>query len=545
METQTSTSNREHFQQLVDEFKTLAERLRQGGGLERIAREHKKGKLTARERISLLFDEDAYFQETGLLIAYDQYDGQAPAAGVVTGIGRINGREAVVVANDATVKAGSWWPETVRKVLRLQEIAMRCRVPIVYLVDSAGVNLPYQSGVFPGQYGGGRIFFYNSVMRRYLKVPQLAAVMGPCVAGGAYLPALSDLIIMVEGTSFMGLGGPNLVKGAVGQTVDSDTLGGARTHNEISGVAHYKAKDDTECVLKLREFVTELPLPPPVRVKILTPRDPARPLTDIYDILPADHRGPYDMRDVLACLLDAGEFDEFQADYAKEMICGFAHIEGIPVGLIANQRGLIRGAAGRPPKFGGIIYTDSAEKVAYFIETCTRHQTPLLFLQDVSGFMVGTDAEHSGIIRAGARFVEAMATAPVPKIVLTLNHASGAGYYAMAGQGFDPDFIFTWPTGRMGVMEGESAVMALFSAELEKLQRAGRQPDDRMLAEMDRVRAKYDAELEAKFAAARGFVDAIITPEETRQALALALRTALNNPGPHLGVPMLPTLIEW
>ncbi|HJQ27400.1 MAG TPA: acyl-CoA carboxylase subunit beta [Blastocatellia bacterium] len=545
MEIQTATANREHFQRLVNELKTLEAQLRQGGGPDRIAREHKKGKLTARERIALLFDEGAYFQETGLLIAYDQYEGQAPAAGVVTGVGRISGREAVVVANDATVKAGSWWPETVRKVLRLQEIAMRCRVPVVYLVDSAGVNLPYQSGVFPGQYGGGRIFFYNSVMRRYLKVPQLAAVMGPCVAGGAYLPALSDLIIMVEGTSFMGLGGPNLVKGAVGQTVDSNTLGGARTHNEISGVAHYQAKDDTECVLKLREFVTELPPPPPVRVKCVAPREPARPVTDVYDIMPADHRGPYDMRDILACLLDAGELDEFQAEYAKEMICGFAHIEGIPVGIIANQRGLLRGAAGRPPKFGGIIYTDSAEKVAYFIETCNRHQTPLLFLQDVSGFMVGTDAEHSGIIRAGARFVEAMATATVPKLVLTLNHASGAGYYAMAGQGFDPDFIFTWPTGRMGVMEGESAVMALFSAELEKLQRAGRQPDEQMRAEMDRVRARYDAELGAKFAAARGFVDAIIAPEETRPALALALRTTLNNPGPHLGVPMLPTPIEW
>src|SRR5437870_8801841 len=276
METQTVTSNREHFQRLVEELKTLEEKLRQGGGPERIAREHKKGKLTARERIRLLFDEDAYFQETGLLIAYDQYDGQAPAAGVVTGIGRINGREAVVVANDATVKAGSWWPETVRKVLRLQEIAMRCRVPIVYLVDSAGVNLPYQSGVFPGQYGGGRIFFYNSVMRRYLKVPQLAAVMGPCVAGGAYLPALSDLIIMVEGTSFMGLGGPNLGKGAGGQTVDSETLGGARVHNEISGVAHYLTKTDEECIAKLRQLVTQLPPRELPAVQIAEPLDAAR-----------------------------------------------------------------------------------------------------------------------------------------------------------------------------------------------------------------------------------------------------------------------------
>ena len=540
METQTSTANREHFKKLVNEIKELEERLKQGGGPERIEREHRKGKLTARERLNLLFDKDSFFLETGLLVAYDLYEGQAPAAGTITGLGRIKGREVLVIANDATVKAGSWWPETVRKGLRLQEAAIRCRTPIIYLVDSAGVNLPYQSGVFPGQYGGGRIFFYNSVMRRYLKIPQLAAVMGQCVAGGAYLPALSDLIIMVEGTSFMGLGGPNLVKGAVGQTVDSETLGGARMHTEISGVAHFRVKDDEECIAKLRELVMELPPPPPLRVQVKEPQPPARPVTDIYDIMPADHRHPYNVRDILDCLLDGGEIDEFQADYAKEMICGTGHIEGIQVGVIANQRGLIRSPAGRPPKFGGIIYADSAEKVAYFIETCDRHETPLLFLQDVSGFMVGTEAEQSGIIRAGARFVEAMATATVPKIVLTMNHASGAGYYAMAGQGFDPDFVFTWPTGRMGVMEGDSAVMALFSAELDKLKAQGREPDEAMRKEMERVRAKYEGELDAKFAAARGFVDAIITPEDTRKTLEIALRATLNNPGPHLGVPLLP-----
>jgi acetyl-CoA carboxylase carboxyltransferase component len=539
MDTQTITPNRDHLERLVGELKTLEDRLRQGGGAARIEREHGKGKLTARERIDLLFDQDSHFQEIGLLVAHDLYDQQAPAAGVITGIGRIASREAVVVANDATVKAGSWWPETVRKILRAQEIAMRCRVPILYLVDSAGVNLPYQSGVFPGQYGGGRIFFYNSVMRRYLKVPQLAAVMGQCVAGGAYLPALSDFIIMVEGTSFMGLGGPNLVKGAIGQIVDSETLGGALTHNEISGVAHFRAKNDQECILKLRQLVTELAPPKPLRVQIKAASGPKRQLTEINDIIPADHRLPYDMRDVLDCLLDAGELDEFQADYAREMITGYAHIQGIPVGIVANQRGLVRGPSGKPPKFGGIIYTDSAEKAAYFIDMCNRHETPLLFLQDVSGFMVGTEAEHSGIIRAGARFVEAMATATVPKLVLTLNHASGAGYYAMAGQGFDPDFIFTWPTGRMGVMEGESAVMALFSADLEKLARKGLAPDENMLAEMERVRVKYEHELEAHFAAARGFVDAILAPEDTRAAIELALRTALNNPGPHLGVPVL------
>jgi acetyl-CoA carboxylase carboxyltransferase component len=540
METQTATTNRQHFEQLVNELKAIEDKLKQGGGPERIAREHKRGKLTARERINLLVDKDSFFLETGLLIAYDEYGGQAPGAGVVTGLGLIEGREAIVVANDGTVKAGSWWPETVRKVLRVQEAAMRCRVPIIYLVDSAGVNLPYQSGVFPGQYGGGRIFFYNSVMRRHLKVPQLAAVMGQCVAGGAYLPALSDVMVMVEGTSFMGLGGPNLVKGAVGQTIDAETLGGARVHNEISGVAHYIVKNDEECIAKLRKLVTELPAKPAPHVTIAEAQEPARLLTDIYDIIPADHRLPYNMYDFLACVLDGGEIDEFQAEYAKEMICGFARIGGIPVGVIVNNRGLIRGPKGKPPKFGGIIYKDSAEKVAYFIENCNRHETPLLFLQDVSGFMVGSDAEYSGIIRAGAQFVEAMATATVPKIVLTINHASGAGYYAMAGQGFDPDFIFTLPTGRMGVMEGDSAVMALFSAELEKLKQHGKEPSDEMKAEMERVRAKYEGELDAKFAAARGFVDAIITPEDTRKVLELALRATLNNPGSHLGVFGLP-----
>jgi acetyl-CoA carboxylase carboxyltransferase component len=457
----------------------------------------------------------------------------------VTGFGTVAGREVVVVANDATVKAGSWWPETITKILRAQEIAMRCRVPIVYLVDSAGVNLPYQGGVFPGQYGASRIFYYNSIMRRYLKVPQIAAVMGPCIAGGAYLPALSDVILMVEGTSFMGLGGPNLVKGATGQTTDSETLGGAYTHNAISGVAHYRVRDDRACIGRIRELVRELPRQG-TALQIREPVPPARPERDLYSLLPEDHRQPYEMREVLRCILDGGEFDEFQADYAPEMICGHARIQGVPVGIIANARGMLKDPHGGRPKFGGIVYADSAEKVAYFIETLNRHGTPILFLQDVSGFMVGTDAEHSGIIRSGAHFVEAMATATVPKLVLTLNHASGAGYYAMAGQGFDPDFIFTWPTGRMGVMEGDSAVMALFSTQLEELKREGKQPDAELQAKIDAVRADYDRQLDAKHAGARGFVDAVVCPEDTRAALGLALRTSINNPGPHLGAFVLP-----
>jgi 3-methylcrotonyl-CoA carboxylase beta subunit len=511
----------------------LEDRIRQGGGPDKVERQHRQGKLTARERIARLLDPNSRFQEIGLLIAYDQYDGQAPAAGVVTGIGIVAGRETVVVANDATVKAGSWWPETIKKMLRAQEIAMRCRVPIIYLVDSAGVNLPYQGGVFPGQYGAARIFYYNSVMRRYLKVPQIAAVMGQCVAGGAYLPALSDVILMVEGTSFMGLGGPNLVKGATGQKVDSETLGGAKMHNAVSGVAHYISKNDEECIVKIREIISELParMPPRLTQSLAS----ARPSTDLYDLIPADHRAPYDAREMLNCILDSHSFDEFQADYAKEMIVGNARLSGISIGIIANNRGLIADTPGKPPKFGGIIYSESAEKTAYFIETCNRHDTPLLFLQDVSGFMVGVEAEASGIIRAGARFVEAMATTTVPKIVLTVNHASGAGYYAMAGQGFDPDFIFTLPTGRMGVMEGESAVMALFAANLDRLKEQKAEPDEKLRAEMDHVRTEYEKQLAAKFAAARGFVDAVVSPEEVRSALELALRTALNNPGPHLG----------
>lgn len=547
------------LRELTTELHELEAKLRLGGGPDKIERQHKQGKLTARERIDLLLDKDVYAQEVGLLVAYDQYKtmgeegkgeggngieiGAAPAAGVVTVVGRVHDREVVVVANDATVKAGSWWPETIKKILRAQEIAMRSHVPIIYLVDSAGVNLPYQGGVFPGQYGASRIFYYNSIMRRYLKIPQISAVMGPCIAGGAYLPALSDVIVMVEGTSFMGLGGANLVKGATGQTIDNETLGGARAHNELSGVAHYRVKNDEECIARIREFVSELPLKPASLVPVLESTDPARPADELYNIIPAEHKQPYNARHLLECLLDDGHLDEFQADYAREMVTGHARICGIQVGVIANNRGMIRPPGGGPPRFGGIIYTESAEKVAYFIETCNRRGTPLLFIQDVSGFMVGPEAEHSGIIRAGARFVEAMATAVVPKIVLTVNHASGAGYYAMAGQGFDPDFIFTWPTGRMGVMEGDSAVQAVFGSQLEKLKRNDLRPDEKLEAEMDQVRETYDTELDARYAAARGFVDAVIHPENTRDAIELALRTALNYSGPHIGQFVLPATL--
>ncbi|AHG90883.1 carboxyl transferase [Gemmatirosa kalamazoonensis] len=536
-----STATR--LRELGDEVRALEARLREGGGPDKIERQHKQGKLTARERVERLCDPGTPFLEIGLLVAYDQYDGQAPGAGVVTGLAEVHGREVVVVANDATVKAGSWWPETIRKILRAQEIAMRCRIPIIYLVDSAGVNLPYQGGVFPGQYGAARIFYYNSIMRRYLKVPQLAAVMGPCIAGGAYLPALSDVILMVKGTSFMGLGGANLVKGATGQTIDNETLGGAVTHTEISGVAHYAVDDDDACLAKLRDLVERLPAPRRVVHESRVadhPGDGKYAADALYDLLPVDHRMSYDMHTVLRALVDGGSLDEFQGNLAKEMICADARVEGIPVGVIANQRGLVKGRPGERPRFGGIVYAESAEKVAFYIDRCDRQGIPLLFVQDVSGFMVGPDAEHEGIIRAGARFVEAMATARVPKLVLTVNHASGAGYYAMAGQGFDPDFIFSWPTGRMGVMEGESAVSAVHGPAIEKAKQAGKPLPDDVAEAVEEMRADYEHQLDAKFAAARGYVDAIVHPEETRHVLATALRAALQNAGPHLGAFVLP-----
>jgi len=528
------------LRELAEETRALEDRLRQGGGAARIERQHRQGKLTARERVDLLCDPGSRFVEVGLLVAYDAYDGQAPAAGVVTGVGMVHGREVVVVANDATVKAGSWWPETIRKMLRAQEIAMRCRVPIIYLVDSAGVNLPYQGGVFPGQYGAARIFYYNSIMRRYLHVPQISAVMGPCIAGGAYLPALSDVILMVEGTSFMGLGGPNLVKGATGQIVDSETLGGAMTHTRVSGVAHYTAPDDGACLEHIRALVQRLPAPDH---RVPSVRNLAGASADgdaLYELLPHDHRLSYDMHPVLRAIVDDGVLDEFQEHLAREMICADARIDGIPVGVIANQRGLIKGREGEKPRFGGIIYAESAEKVAYYIDRCDRQRLPLLFIQDVSGFMVGPEAEHEGIIRAGARFVEAMATARVPKIVLTVNHASGAGYYAMAGQGFDPDFIFSWPTGRMGVMEGEAAVQAVHGPALEAARVAGESPSAELEESVREMRGDYEHQLDARFAGARGYIDAIVYPEETRGVLAMALRTALQNPGPHLGPFVLP-----
>ena len=400
---------------------------------------------------------------------------------------------------------------------------MRERIPIVYLVDSAGVNLPLQDGIFPGQYGAARIFYYNSLMRRKLRVPQISAVMGMCIAGGAYLPALSDVIIMVRGTSFMGLGGPNLVRGAIGQSVDAESLGGAELHTATSGVAHYLAEDDTECLARIRTLFRDMPAPLP---KVAGALLPAKPAEGLYDVLPADHRAAYDVMEIIDRIFDSGEDRmEFQPAYAPEMLCLSIRLSGHPVSVIANRRGFLKSSTG--PRIGGIVYTESAKKVDYFVENAERSRTPIIYIQDVSGFMVGADAESEGIIRAGAGMVESMACATVPKIVLTINHASGAGYYAMAAQGFDPTFTFGWPTARIGVMEGDSAVKAIHGPELEKLQREKKPIPDELQQRIAQTRADYERWLDARYAAARGHVDALIDPLSTRRVLTFALESAL------------------
>jgi 3-methylcrotonyl-CoA carboxylase beta subunit len=508
------------MRELLKRLHRLETEVRQGGGLEKAEKQHAALKLTARERIAELQDPEAPFFETGLLVAYDRYDGQAPAAGVVTGLTRIERRPCVVVANDATVKAGAWWPETIAKILRAQEIAMRNRIPIVYLVDSAGVNLPLQDGIFPGQYGASRIFYYCSLMRGKLHIPQIAAVMGPSIAGGAYLPALSDVIVMVEGSGFMGLGGSHLVKGATGEVVDAESLGGAAMHTQTSGVGHYRASDDHDCLKQIRRLIAAQPEPRP----IATGKPAALSAETLYELMPDDPRLPYDTEKLITALFDSDELIEFQREYATELLCAQARLMGRPVAIVANRRGFVKTAAG--PRIGGIIYAESSRKAAYFVDYANRNGWPIIYLQDVTGFMVGTQSEREGIIRAGAEMVQAMACAEVPKITLTLGHASGAGYYAMGGQGFDPSFTLSWPTARIGVMEGEAAVYASFGTEIEKYRALGQELPENLNERIRKTRADYEQWLDSVHGAARGHVDAVINPAETREILGFLLEAS-------------------
>lgn len=509
--------------------------IRLGGGPEAIARQHQKGRLTARERLAQLLDDGVVDLELGLWAAHGMYEewGGAPSAGVVTAIGRVEGRRVLAVANDATVKAGAAFPMTIKKMLRAQRIAFENRLPVVYLVDSSGVFLPMQDEVFPDDDDFGRIFRNNSVLSA-AGVPQIAAIMGNCVAGGAYLPVLCDTTLMTEGSGLY-LAGPALVKAAIGQEISSEELGGPAMHTAVSGTIDFHEPDDASCLKRIRRLVALLPRDPsPTRSPTI--QQPARPADDLFDLVKDDASAQYDVRDVLACLVDGGSFDEYRAEYGRTLVCGFARLEGIGIGIVASQRLRIKPAGGGPFQFGGVLYADAADKAARFVLDCNQAGLPLLFLQDVNGFDVGRDAERTGIIRRGAKLVNAVSNSVVPKVTLILGHSFGAGHYALCGRAFDPRFLFAWPNARYAVMGANQAAKTMLDVQLGVLKRQGEQPDDAELAVMtDELRRRYDRETDIRYAAARGWIDAILSPDRTREVLALAFDLATR---PRIAYPM-------
>jgi acetyl-CoA carboxylase carboxyltransferase component len=509
--------------QLVDEFRRQEETIAQGGGAKAIARQHEKGRLTARERIHRLLDPDKPFFELALWAAWGMYQewGGAPSAGVVTGIGSVCGRRVMVIANDATVKAGAFFPMTCKKVLRAQRIAHENRLPLVYLVDSAGVFLPLQDEVFPDEDDFGRIFRNNAVISA-AGIPQIAAILGNCVAGGGYLPVLCDKLLMTEGSGLY-LAGPALVKAAIGQTVSHEDLGGAHMHAAISGIIDFREPDDPACLDRLRRLIDTLPTDHP-RVSWDVPAGGSA--DELLTRFNPAARQEYDIRDLLVYLLDAGPFDEYKAEYGPTLVCGLGRLGGVPVGVVANQHRRCKPAKG-PIEYGGVIYVDSADKAARFIMDCNQSRVPLVFLQDVNGFMVGRDSEQAGIIRAGAKLVNVIANSVVPKLTMILGGSFGAGNYALCGKAFDPRFLFAWPTARYAVMGGEQAASTLLEITVSALKRGGHTPDAEELEELRRkVEASYEQQTDVRYAAARLWVDRIVEPAASREALLLALEVA-------------------
>jgi 3-methylcrotonyl-CoA carboxylase beta subunit len=500
-----------------------------GGGTAAIARQRAKQRLFVRDRLKLLLDEKSPWLELGLWRGWEMYSewGGAPGAGVVCGIGTIEGRRHVVIANDATVKAGAFFPATTKKVLRAQRVAMQNALPLVYLVDSAGVFLPLQEDVFPDEDDFGRIFRNNAVISA-AGLGQIAAIMGNCVAGGGYLPVLCDKLLMTDGSGLY-LAGPALVKSAIGQTVSSDDLGGAEMHAQVSGTIDYRDPSDEACLARLRRLVGAV-RPDPVEPPSPFARGPAtpakRPGTDLYDLVSPDTRQEYEVRDVLDCIVDGGSFDEYKREYGQTVVCGTARIGGFPLGIVANQHHRVRPADG-PIQFGGVLYVDSAEKSARFVMNCNQDWLPILFLQDVNGFMVGRDSEREGIIKAGAKLVNAISNSRVPKLTVLLGGSYGAGNYAMCGKAFDPRLIFAWPAARCTVMGAEQATNTLLDVSVKSLERQGHAVDALEMAELrDRVRGEYERAADIRYAAARGWVDGIIDPAKTRDTLILSLEVA-------------------
>jgi 3-methylcrotonyl-CoA carboxylase beta subunit len=511
---------------LVESIRRQEEVLRQGGGPQAIERQHKKGRLTARERIARLLDRDDAFLELGLWAGWQMYAdwGGAPSAGVVTGVGTVAERQVMLIANDATVKAGAFFPLTAKKVLRAQRIAMENRLPLLYLVDSAGVFLPLQDEVFPDEDDFGRIFRNNAVISAQ-GIPQLAAILGNCVAGGGYLPVLCDKLLMTEGSGLY-LAGPALVKAAIGQVVSHEELGGAHMHAALSGTIDFREPDEPACLERLKRLVSYLSADTP---RVDFGRPAGRAAEDIEHIFSISPRHEYDVRDLLPCLLDLGPFDEYKAEFGPTLVCGYGRLGGVPIGIVANQRKRTKLPSGEL-HFGGVIYVDAADKAARFIMDCNQDRMPLLFLQDVSGFMVGRDSEQAGIIRSGAKLVNVIANSVVPKLTVILGGSYGAGNYALCGKAFDPRFLFAWPTAKYAVMGGEQAALTLLDIQISALRRAGHAPDADEMEELRRkTEASYREQTDIRYGAARLWVDAILAPRATRSALLTALAVALRH----------------
>lgn len=502
-----------------------------GGGKKAIEKAKEKGKLSPRERIDYLIDADTEFQEIGAFTAYEMYQehGGCPAGGTVGGLGFVSGKLCMIIANDNTVKAGAWFPLTGKKNLRLQEIAMENKLPVIYIVDSAGVYLPMQDEIFPDKEHFGRIFRNNAMMSA-MGITQIAAVMGSCVAGGAYLPIMSDETLMVEGNGSIFLAGPYLVKAAIGEDVDIQTLGGATTHNEISGIADYKFENEQDCLDQVKRIISKIGKQEQAGFDQIAAVVPKRATQEVYGLVSAENNKNFDVVDVIETIVDADSFDQFKEDYGKTIVCGYARVAGWAVGIVANQRKIVKSGKGEM-QMGGVIYNDSADKAARFIQNCNQKKIPLVFLQDVTGFMVGSRSEHSGIIKDGAKLVNAVANSVVPKITIIIGNSYGAGNYAMCGKAYDPRFIYAWPNAKIAVMGGEQAAKTLLQIQVASLKAKGEVIDPEKEKELlQEIIEMYNKQTSVYYAAARLWVDEIIDPAETRNRIALAIQAANHAP---------------
>lgn len=516
--------------------------IKQGGGKKKIEKLHSQGKLSARERVATLIDKETEFLELGAFAGYEMYEdhGGCPAGGVITGMGYVSGRLCMIVANDATVKAGAWFPITGKKNLRAQEIAMENRLPIIYLVDSAGVYLPMQDEIFPDKEHFGRIFRNNAQMSA-MGIPQISAVMGSCVAGGAYLPIMSDESLIVEGTGSIFLAGPYLVKAAIGETVDQETLGGATTQTEISGIIDYKMPDDATCLKTIRELIAQIGASKKAGFDRIESQLPKIDQQKIYKNFPAERTTPYDIKEVLKCIVDDSKLIEYKKDYGKTITCAYARIDGWSVGIVANNREIVKTATGEM-QFGGVIYSDSADKAARFIMNCNQKKIPLVFVHDVTGFMVGSRSEHGGIIKDGAKMVNAVSNSTVPKFSIVIGNSYGAGNYAMCGKAYDPRLIVAWPTAKIAVMGGAQAAKVLMQIQVASMKSHGKEPTSAEQEEIfNHISEKYDAQTTPYYAAARLWVDAIIDPVETRKLISMGIEAADNAPVKKFNVGVLQT----